>query len=106
MCSVTEHHYKFGMNWSYSYSSQFNFTDPQTFKEAEAEQFDIYNEPYHTQNVSTESLDQGQDDAGRYYNVAQVVSRVLAGRPPTSPKPKRATIAGKMAYCAHNYLEN
>ena len=90
------------MNWSYFYSSQFNFTDTQTSKEAEAEQFDIYDEPYHTQNVSTESLDQGRDDAGHYYNVAQVVSTMLAGRPPTSPKPKRATIAGKMAY----YLEN
>ena len=95
------------MNWSF-YSSQFNFTDPQTSKEAEAEaeQFDIYDEPYHTQNASTESLNQGQDDAGRYYNVAQVVPRLLAGRPPTSPKPKRATIAGKMPYCTHNYLEN
>ena len=45
-------------------------------------------------------MDQGQDDAGHYYNVAQVVPRMLAGRPPTSPKPKRATIAGKKACCA------
>ena len=71
------------------------FTDPQTFKEAE--QFDIYDEPYHAQ--ATESLDQGQDDVGRHYCVAQVVPRMLNGRPPTSPKPKRATMAGKIAHC-------